>query len=97
MISKEEVVSKRRGLYSNSTRGVTFNKGDKRVYTPRICVVCSRPLSSLILNENRYVTIQKHTRFHINKDMSVDICTDIESCYRTLKNIGRLIDDVDGG
>jgi len=40
----------------------SFNKGDKRVHTPRVCVVCGRPLSSLIINENKYIIIQAHTR-----------------------------------
>lgn len=96
MITRKEVINKRRGLYNNSRKGTTFNKGDKRVFTPRLCVVCSRPLSSLIMNEGKYITVNRHTRFHINEDMHVDICSDIESCYRTLRSKGRLDNNVDG-
>jgi hypothetical protein len=95
--SKREVVQKRRELYQLTERKHTFKKGDKRVSTPRLCVVCSRPLSSLILHENRYITIQAHVRFHLNKYFIVDICEDVESCYRTLRKKGELIDDVNGG
>ncbi|APZ82514.1 hypothetical protein Goe7_c00480 [Bacillus phage vB_BveM-Goe7] len=90
IISKKDVVEKRRSLFSNSEKRVVFKKGDHRVNTPRICVVCSRPLSSLILRENTYITIQSHIRFHLNNLFKVDICEDVHSCYRTLKQKGEL-------
>lgn len=92
MVSKEEVVEKRNDLYKLSERKHVFNKGDRRVHTPRLCVVCGRPLSSLVVHENRYVTIQPHIRFHLNKVFIVDVCKDINSCYRNLKKKGELED-----
>ncbi|AEW47017.1 hypothetical protein BCP78_0010 [Bacillus phage BCP78] len=96
MVTKKEVVSKRRKLMSLAEKSHSFNKGDKRVHTPRVCVVCGRPLSSLIINENKYIIIQAHTRYHLNELFIVDACTDITSCYRTLRQKGELIENVNG-
>ncbi|UXQ88913.1 hypothetical protein Thu_53 [Bacillus phage Thurquoise] len=95
MVTKREVVEKRKKLVSLAKKKVSFNKGDKRVYSPKLCVVCGRPLSSLIINENKYIIIQAHTRYHINDLFTVDACVDITSCYRTLKQKGELEEDVD--
>lgn len=97
MVTKRQVVEDRRKLKQMAKKQVMFNKGDKRVYTPRLCVICGRPLSSLIVNEGKYVTIQPHTRYHINDLFIVDICTDVQSCYRTLKKKGELDEHVHGG
>ncbi|AOZ61966.1 hypothetical protein QCM8_45 [Bacillus phage QCM8] len=96
MVTKKEVVEKRRQLMSLSEKSHSFNKGDKRVHTPRVCVVCGRPLSSLIINENKYIIIQAHTRYHLNELFIVDACRDITSCYRTLRQKGELIENVNG-
>lgn len=96
MITKKEVVEKRRQLFKTAKRKHTFNKGDRRVHTPRICVICGCPLSSLIVRNNSYITIHKHTRFHINDIVILDACTDINSCYRTLEQKGELIKNVNG-
>jgi len=93
MKTKAEVVDHRRSLYSLAERFHTFKKGDKRVHTPRLCVVCNRPLSSLVINKGSYVTIHSHTRFHLNEYFIVDVCEDINSCYRTLRQKGELIED----
>lgn len=90
LTTKQEIVAKRKSLYMEAARYHEFMKGDKRVNTPRLCVICGRPLSSLIMNENRYVTIVPHIHFHLNKLFKVDICKDIMSCYRTLKKKGEL-------
>jgi len=73
----------------------TFKKGDKRVHTPRLCVVCGRPLSSLIIHENKYITTTSHVHLHVNNWFTLDICEDINSCYRTLRKKGEL-EDVNG-
>lgn len=96
MVTKREVIENRRKLKQLAEKQVSFNKGDKRVYTPRLCVVCSRPLSSLIVNEGKYITSHPHTRYHLNDWFIVDTCTDIQSCYRTLRKKGELIENVDG-
>jgi len=96
LISRKEVVAKRKSLYQLAEKYHDFNKGDKRVNTPRLCVVCSRPLSSLILNENKYIISVSHVHFHLNEYFKVDICKDVASCYRTLRQKGELA-DVDGG
>ncbi len=96
MITKQEVVEKRGTLFTESKRRHTFNKGDRRVHTPRLCVVCGRPLSSLVMRSNSYITIHRHTRFHMNDIVVLDICTDINSCYRVLEQKGELMEDVDG-
>jgi hypothetical protein len=92
--SKSDIVEKRRQLFQTSERKHTFKKGDRRVHTPRLCVICSRPLSSLILRENKYIVIQSHIHFHLNAYFKVDICEDVESCYRILRKKGELIDNV---
>lgn len=86
--TKKEIVEKRRELDKISVRKFTFNKGDRRVFTPKVCVVCGRPLTSLIIQDNKYITTTKHTRFHLNKVFIVDTCTDVNSCYRRLKSEG---------
>lgn len=91
-INRRDVVTKRRHALINSERRHTFKKGDKRVSTPRLCVVCGRPLTSLVINDNRYVTIQSHIHCHLSKDVTVDICEDVHSCYRTLRRKGELED-----
>jgi hypothetical protein len=96
MVTKKEVVEQRRNLKQVAERYSSFKKGDRRVFTPRLCVVCGRPLSSLILHEGKYITIHPHTRFHLNDWFIVDTCTDIQSCYRTLRKKGELNEDVDG-
>lgn len=95
MVTKKEVVEKRKSLTQLADKTGIFYKGDKRVHAPRICVVCSRPLSSLIVHENKYIVIQTHTRFYLNDVFKLDVCTDINSCYRTLSKKGEL-DNVDG-
>lgn len=88
--TKNEVKVQREDINKLSKRKHTFNKGDRRVHTPRVCVVCSRPLSSLIIKENKYVTATRHTRFHINEMFIVDTCSSINSCYRHLRIRGDL-------
>ncbi|AYJ75140.1 hypothetical protein BSP36_053 [Bacillus phage BSP36] len=95
-ITKREIVDKRRSLFLQSQKHYTFKKGDRRVNTPRLCVVCERPLSSLIIHENTYITTNSHTRFHLNDIFKVDVCEDINSCYRTLRQKGELTEDVNG-
>lgn len=95
MTTKREIVEKRRDLYQCASKFHEFKKGDKRVHTPRLCVICSRPLSSLILNENRYTTIVTHIHFHLDW-CKVDICKDVNSCYRILRKKGELTEDVNG-
>jgi hypothetical protein len=95
MVTKQEIVKKRKELFEIANKKNTFKKGDKRAHTPKLCVVCGRPLSSLIINDNRYITIQSHIRFHLNELFIVDVCEDVNSCYRTLKQKGEL-EDVNG-
>lgn len=96
MVTKKEVVEKRRNLMQLAEHKHSFNKGDRRVKTPRLCVVCGRPLSSLIINENKYIVIQPHIRCQLGGWVVANICTDITSCYRTLKKKGELKEDVNG-
>jgi hypothetical protein len=90
--TKREIVEKRRKLFHLAEKYNLFKKGDKRVHTPRLCVVCSRPLSSLILHENRYVVSHPHFHIHLNDFFIVDICENVNSCYRTLRQKGELED-----
>jgi hypothetical protein len=96
LTSKKEVVAKRHSVFQMSSKHNTFKKGDKRVHTPRLCVVCGRPLSSLIINENRYITSNSHIHFHVDKWFTVDMCEDVNSCYRTLRKKGELEENVNG-
>jgi len=95
MVTKKEIVEKRKSLAQLASKSGTFFKGDKRVRTPRLCVVCGRPLSSLILHENKYIVIQTHTRYYLNDMFKLDVCADINSCYRTLTKKGEM-ENVDG-
>ncbi|QQO40632.1 hypothetical protein 000TH008_204 [Bacillus phage 000TH008] len=95
MTTKKEVVEKRKSLFDSQSKRYTFKKGDKRIHAPRLCVVCGRPLSSLILNDSKYIVTHPHIRFHINKFVKVCICENVESCYRTLRQKGE-ISDVNG-
>lgn len=97
MITKQEVKNKRKYLNKIAKKRVTFNKGDHRVFTPRLCVVCGKPLSSLVIREQKYITVQTHIRCHINEYVTLDVCADIKSCYSTLSKKGELINDVNGG
>lgn len=90
MMTKKEVAEKRRSLSQLAEKKHDFKKGDRRVNSPRICVVCGRPLSSLILHDNKYIVCHDHTRYYLGGWVKVDICTDINSCYRTLKRKGVL-------
>lgn len=90
MKTKRELREKRRYLFSNSEKRVDFNRGDRRVFTPRLCVICGRPLSSLVLNKNKYITETPHIRFHLGDDVKVDICKNIQSCHTTLRKKGEL-------
>lgn len=96
MFTKKEIVENRRKLSQLAKKKYEFNKGDKRVNSPRVCVICSRPLSFLIINENKYTVAYPHTRFYLGEWMTMDACTDITSCYRTLKRKGELIEDGNG-
>jgi hypothetical protein len=90
MTTRKEVVEKRRNLFQMAERKHAFRKGDKRVATPRLCVVCSRPLTSLVMREMKYVTSHTHYHVHFNGMFTVDVCEDVHSCYRTLQQKGEL-------
>lgn len=96
LTNKREIVQKRKELYRLAEKISEFKKGDKRVHTPRLCVVCSRPLSSLILNENKYVVSAPHVHITLNAYFKVDICKNVNSCYRVLRQKGELTEDVNG-
>lgn len=96
MKTKKDVVTQRRSLFQLSGKHNTFKRGDKRVHTPRLCVVCGRPLSSLIIHENKYIISNSHIHFHVSNWFTVDICEDVNSCYRTLRKKGELIEDDNG-
>jgi hypothetical protein len=89
-ISKRDIVEKRRKVYQMAEKKHVFKKGDRRVATPRLCVICRRPLSSLVVHEMKYTTICSHVHVHLNKMVKVDICEDVNSCYRTLQKKGEL-------
>lgn len=96
MVTRREVVEKRAKLYRDSVRSHTFNRGDKRVHSPRLCSICARPLSQLVVQEQRYVTSHRHTRVHLSGDIQINICTDVRSCYSRLEERGELTVDVNG-
>lgn len=94
MVTKKEVVERRKSLSQLADKKYLFKKGDRRVATPRVCVSCGRPLSSLIIHDNKYIVCQDHTRFYLGGWVTADVCTDITSCYRVLKKKGELNEDV---
>jgi len=94
--NKKDVVRKRKKLQSMARKSYIFKRGDKRASTPRICVVCGRPLTSLILREGTYITTCSHIRFYISDVFTLDCCLDIHSCYRTLRQKGELNEHVNG-
>lgn len=92
MITKKEIVEKRRKLPQQAQAYNTFKKGDKRVFTPRVCSICGRPLSSLLLREQKYITIQDHVMYHLSSLAVISVCKDVKSCYTTLRKKGELED-----
>ncbi|UNA01468.1 hypothetical protein MG295_00051 [Bacillus phage vB_BcgM] len=96
MITKREVVEKRRKLFQNSEKYREFRKGDRRVFTPRLCSICGRPLSALSRQTQKYITTQNQIRFELSDIVHIHICKDVNSCYRVLKQKGEL-QDVNGG
>lgn len=96
MVTKKDIVERRRTLSQLAEKKHAFNKGDRRVQTPRVCVACGRPLSSLILHENKYIVCKDHTRYYLGGWVTADVCTDINSCYRTLRRKGELIENGNG-
>lgn len=90
--TREDIIQGRRDIAKASERSHTFNVGDRRVHSPRICVMCARPLANLVLHKQAYVTIIRHTRYHVSKVLIFDMCTSINSCYRKLSMEGRLIE-----
>lgn len=87
-MEREEIANKRKIIFSSATKYIHVNKGDRRVYSPRVCSICGRSLSSLIARTGSYVTSVPHVHFHLdnNNIIKIDICQDINSCYRN-KNI----------
>ena len=92
MVTKREIVEKRRKLPQQAKSYNTFKKGDKRVFTPRICSVCGRPLASLILKEQKYITIQDHVKYELSSFATISVCKNVQSCYMTLRKKGELED-----
>lgn len=95
-MEKKEVIEKRKQLQKLAKKSYVFKKGDKRTGTPRICVVCGRPLTSLIIRENTYITTVPHVRFYVSDMFTLDCCLDINSCYRIIRQKGELDEDVNG-
>ncbi|AGC55696.1 hypothetical protein D307_gp2 [Bacillus phage Bastille] len=92
MITKKEIVEKRKRLFQNCQDYKEFKKGDKRVNYPRICSICGRPLSTLTKRTQKYILTQNQYRFELSALVSVHICKDINSCYRVLDRKGELAD-----
>lgn len=90
MKTRKEIIEKRKKLRSMAINKVSFSKGDKRVYTPRVCCICARPLASLIVRQNTYVSSHNHIRYHLGGFVKLDACQDIKSCYHTLREKGEL-------
>jgi len=92
MQSKSQVLNKRRNLFSIAKTRNSFNKGDKRVHTPRICSICGRALAEFSPEKQKYVTAVTHFHCKIESYISLDACKDVQSCYRYLKKKGELED-----
>lgn len=95
VVTRNDIVKARQHLFREAEKYYKINKGDRRVQTPRVCCICSHPLSSLILNDNKYVSSHNHVRFRLNSFLILDVCEDINSCYRLLERKGEL-KNVDG-
>ncbi|AII28113.1 hypothetical protein LD13_gp236 [Bacillus phage Bobb] len=86
-MSRREIVEKRRSVFSSAEKYNTFKVGDRRVHSPRLCVVCARPLTSLVLAEQRYVTSVSHVHAHFAGGITVDICSNINSCANRIEKL----------
>lgn len=86
-MNRRELVEKRRIVYGKSTKYNVFRVGDKRVHSPRLCVVCSRPLTSLVLTEQRYVTAVSHVHAHLSGGITIDMCASINSCANRIEKL----------
>lgn len=87
--NKEDIKLKRKRIFSQSTKTTTIKKGDKRVSSStRLCAVCGKPLSSLVLRTGASVATVNHVSCIITDYVRLNVCEDIRSCYAHTKKKG---------
>lgn len=80
-MNKKEVKESRHYLLTQANKVTKIRKGDKRVHGSRVCSLCGRPLSKVILSTGKTQASVNHYHCHFNELLAVDICMDIRSCY----------------
>lgn len=81
-ITNKDIKDKRRYIFSQSSKTTTIKRGDKRISSAtRICAVCGRPLSKLVLRTGVPTVVVDHISCNISDIVRLNVCEDIRSCY----------------
>lgn len=81
-LTREEIKQKRQYIFSQSQKTTNIRKGDKRIASAtRLCAVCGRPLSKLVLTNGSVIVTTAHISCKISDLVRLNICEDIRSCY----------------
>lgn len=90
-LTREEIKKKRQYIFNQSKKTTTIRKGDKRIVSAtRLCAVCGRPLSRLVLTNGSAIVTTTHVSCKVSDLVRLNMCEDIRSCYAyTTKKGGR--------
>lgn len=81
-LDKSDIKNKRKYIFNQSYKTTNIRKGDKRINSAtRICAVCGRPLSKLILRTGEPTVVVDHISCKVSDIIRINICEDIRSCY----------------
>lgn len=81
-LTKEEIKQKRQYIFSKAQKTTNIRKGDKRIASAtRLCAVCGRPLSKLVLTNGSAIVTTDHVSCKISDLVRLNMCEDIRSCY----------------
>lgn len=85
-LSKEEIKTKRKDLLGSSDKTTVIRKGDRRISSAtRFCVICQRPLASLVWENGTVIATVTHYSVVLSSWVKVNMCKDIRSCYTHMK------------
>lgn len=82
LTERNEIKEKRKYFLHNAEKVTTIKKGDRRVVSStRFCVICHRPLSTLVKSTGKTISTVDHFSCVVNDFIRVNMCKDIRSCY----------------
>lgn len=85
-MTKKEIRKKREDIFRKSPTKTLIKKGDKRISSPsRVCGICGESLSKMIYHTGKVISSRNHYHIKYSDFLYIDICQDINSCYRNLK------------